>query len=116
LSIGSKSALQVELYDKSKEISDTNGKTWFYALWARGHDGQLFDRDVWRLEIRMSGDYLKERNVRRSHELMAQRGELIREAVTKKRLTVPSTSDAQRWRWPLHPLWSVTLPPPFNPG
>ncbi|MDE2106064.1 MAG: hypothetical protein KGL39_53065 [Patescibacteria group bacterium] len=107
--IGSKSALQVEVYDKSLEITEASGKTWFYELWARGADGELFDSDVHRVEIRMAGDFLKERNVRRSHELMALRPQLITEAMYTRRLTDPSAGDSNRRRWPLHPLWSEVV-------
>ncbi len=109
LDIGKKSSLQVSVYDKTLEITEASGKTWFYDLWARDADGEVFDSDVARVEIRMSSEFLKERNVRRSHELMAQRPQLLVEALYNRRLTVPSDTDGNRRRWPMHPLWSEAV-------
>jgi hypothetical protein len=110
LTIGSKDSLQVQLYDKTKEITDVSGKEWLYDVWKRnlGTDPWGWDkpRDVWRLELRWAGDYLKERNLRRPGEISAALPMLIAESVVKRRLTVPVRDDSNRSRWPLHPLWS----------
>ncbi len=107
--IGRKSSLQVEVYDKTLEITEASGKIWFYELWARHADGEIFDADVWRVEVRFGSDFLKERNVRRSHELVALRPQLIAEAIYNRRLTSPQPDDSNRRRWPLHPLWSEVI-------
>lgn len=109
LDIGRKSSLQVSIYDKSLEITEASGKTWFYDLWARDHGGEIFDCDVWRIEIRFGSEFLKNRNVRRSHELTAELPRLIAEAMYSRRLTVPQRGDGNRWRWPVHPLWSEVI-------
>ena len=109
LTIGSKSGLQVQLYDKSREIDEASGKTWFWPIWVAGLDGEWVwedkPRDVWRLECRFSGDFLKERNVRRPHEFEHALPDLIAEALYMRRLTVPN-ADSNNRRWPMHPVWS----------
>jgi hypothetical protein len=113
LTIGSKSGLQVQLYDKTKEIDEASGKTWLYAVWRHnlGFDpwpgGECRPRDMWRLECRFSGAHLKERNVRRPHELHAHIAQLVAEAIYSRRLTVPQENDCNRRRWPLHPIFAL---------
>ncbi len=111
ITIGSKSNCQLQLYNKALEITEASGKTWFYPLWIEGLDGEWVwptDRvtDVWRLEVRMAGDFLKERNIRRPHEFEEALPSLIGEALMNRRLTVPDGNDSNRGRWPLHPIWS----------
>jgi hypothetical protein len=60
------------------------------------------------LELRWSGDYLKERNIRRPEEFLDALPSLICEALYTRRLTKP-TNDKNRRRWPLHPLWSEAM-------
>jgi len=114
LTIGSKSALQVEIYDKTLEIDEASGKTWLYRLWVCAADGEWIWQThkpdhVWRLECRWSGEFLKNRNVRRPHELAARIPELLAESLYMRRLGVPNDNDATRWRWPVHPIWSEAI-------
>lgn len=110
LTIGSKDSLQVQLYDKTKEITDVSGKEWLYEVWKKSLGcnpwGDDKPRDVWRLELRWAADYLKERNLRCPWQITASLPMLIAESVVKRRLTVPNPMDQNRSRWPLHPLWS----------
>jgi hypothetical protein len=114
LTIGSKAGLQNQLYNKTLEIDEASGKTWLYALWLDALDGEWIfgdsvkPHDVWRLECRMSSDFLKERNVRRPHELEQNLAALVAEAIYTRRLATP-TSDSHRQRWPMHPLFSEAL-------
>ncbi len=109
LTIGSKATLQVQLYDKSKEITDVSGKEWMVAIWreALGRDPWGFEpaRDVYRLECRFASEFLKERNFRRPFEVVEALPLLLAEALVKRRLAVPD-GDSNRSRWPMHPLWS----------
>lgn len=113
LTIGKKTGLQLQLYNKTKEITDMSGKTWMYEIWVDALDGEWpwKDRptDVWRLEVRFSGNFLKDRNIRRPGEVDAHLPALIAEALLNRRLTVPNPNDADRNRWPLHPLWERAL-------
>jgi hypothetical protein len=125
LTAGSKSAQQVQLYNKTLEIDEASGKTWLYALWVMALDGEWpwpteRPSDVWRLECRWMGKFLKERNIRRPHEFKASLPDLIAESLYTRRLGVPPVetcahcgsekiTDENRWRWPVHPIWSEAI-------
>ena len=106
-------ALQVQLYDKSREITEKSGKTWMYDLWRKGLKGEWPWKDkvedVYRLEMRFFKAFLKERNCRRPHEVQSMRAHLIAEALYTRRWVVPVANDENKRRWPLHPIWSETF-------
>lgn len=101
LTIGSRGSLQVSIYDKTREITESSGKTWFYKIW-----GADYKKDVYRVEIRMHRDWLKDRNIRTMKEIEENRVYLINEALIRRRLAVPG-ADSNRSRWKLHPLWTL---------
>lgn len=108
LTIGKKNNLQVQIYNKGKEITDTNGKSWMYALWAReGYklpsDGKA--KDVWRLEIRFGSEFLKNRGILTLQDAYHLLPALITEAIFTRRLTDVNLGDSNRSRWPMNPLW-----------
>lgn len=113
IDIGSKAGLQVSIYNKSIEVTEASGKTWFYELWGG------VTEDVWRLELRFGGEYLRDRSIRTHEDLVPELPAMIGEAVFTRRLTVPLAADTRRRRWALHPLWTAaylargqaTLPP-----
>lgn len=119
LTIGSKSGLQVELYNKAKEITDISGKTWMYDVWLSALDGEwIWDdadapggigkvRDVYRLELRYGKEFLKDRNVNRPGSVDHFLPELVNEALHNRRLTIGGADTANRNRWPMHPLWCI---------
>lgn len=95
--LGSMAGLQVQLYDKVKEIREASGKDWFYQIWGG------IQRDVWRLECRYSGAWLKERGLRTFEAIEANLRPLISTALHSYRLTDGSASRARRA--PVHALW-----------
>lgn len=105
LTFGTKSSLEVQLYDKSREIREASGKEWFYKLWEREGLPVGVKSDIWRLEIRFAGDWLKERDIRTFQQYAATGGKLVSEALITRRLCVPN-GDSNRARLPLHPIWS----------
>lgn len=105
LTFGSKKNLQSQLYDKTKEITDVSGKEYFYEIWAQMADGEVLSKHVWRLEIRMGKEFLKNRNCRSPENVAQYRPYLIADAIARQRVTEP-TNDSNRDRWPLHPFWS----------
>lgn len=113
LNIGMISGVQVAIYDKTKEIVEASGKEWMIDLWLIATDGEwIWDEkpdNVWRLEIRLGKQFLKDRNVRNCGQVLEQRDELLTEALYTRRLTRPSRTDQDRKRWPLHPLWSLAV-------
>ncbi|MCW5728143.1 MAG: hypothetical protein KIS98_11975 [Parvibaculum sp.] len=111
LTIGSKAGLEVEVYDKTKEIREASGKDWMFDIWAAGRDGEapLDDKwaDVWRLEVRMGKEFLRERDCWHYSDIVKHLSELIAEALYTRRLALPKGGDTNRARWPLHPLWTL---------
>lgn len=95
--IGSIARLQVQLYDKTAEIREASGKDWLEDHW-----GGLSE-DVWRVEIRMSGDWLKERGIRGYHALADMAPKLLSGALVDRRLT--AGDQARTRRAAVHPLW-----------
>lgn len=95
--LGSMAGLQVQLYDKVKEIREASGKDWFFQIWGGVR------RDVWRLECRFSGAWLKERGLRTFEAIDANLRPLISTALHSYRLTDGSATRARRA--PVHALW-----------
>lgn len=109
VTIGSKASLQIEMYDKGKEISDVSGKTWMFDCWRlqgwAGPDATGRARDVWRLEVRMFKNWLRERGVNTFEDAERELSRLVGEALYAYRLTVRNPRDKNRARWPMHPVW-----------
>lgn len=95
--LGRIDGLQVQLYDKVAEIREASGKDWFRQLW-----GGL-DRDVWRIECRFSGAWLKERGIRTYEAIRDNLRPMIATALHGYRLSDGSTT--RSGRAPVHPLW-----------
>ncbi|MHA7871304.1 MAG: hypothetical protein ACX939_03035 [Hyphococcus sp.] len=113
LTIGRMPALQMQIYDKTKEITDVSGKEWMYALWKRS---ELYDPilPVWRFEVRFTKNHLKERNCADYGKVVASRGNLMTEALFKNRLVTQTingkpTRNADKSKWDMHPLWALML-------
>lgn len=100
LTIGSKNSLQVQVYDKCKEISEASGKTWIYKLW-----GAEFQKDVWRVELRFFSSFLRDRNVKTLEDFEEHLIHLVGEGLILRRIAI-NNGDSNPSRWDLHPLWS----------
>lgn len=114
LNIGKINGVQLAIYDKTKEIKEASGKEWMIDLWLRETMGEwIWSGDkpdnVWRLEIRLGKEFLKNRNIRNCGQVLEHREALLTEALYTRRLTRPSRTDKDRKRWPLHPLWSLAV-------
>ena len=116
LTLGSRSSLQLQIYDKAAEISESSKKTFFYELWSRNapelKDG--IKKDVWRFEARFFAPFLRNRMIRTFEEFMQYWTPLISEALSIRRLTVPSATDKTRSRWALHPIYCFLFDTFFN--
>lgn len=109
LTIGKKDSLQIQIYNKSDEISEASGKTWMYRLWERaGLPPAKKHDDVWRIELRFSRQYLSQRNIDTFDDLEHNREKLLSEALATRRLC-DMTGDSNRRRWPVHPMWGQAL-------
>lgn len=102
---GAGSILSARLYDKTAEIEQKSGKTFFHELWRRsGWDGSAA---VWRLEFQFRREVLSQFRIWGFDQLKDKLGGLWLGAVTSwLRLVIPDPSDSNRARWPLHPLWA----------
>lgn len=110
LTMGSKTGLQVQVYDKGKHITEKTGNMWFIDVWtANGVPRDFLAplKDIWRLELRFSGDYLKDRNVNTFEEFKTCMPLLFTEALRTKRLATSGSRDMNVRRRPMHPLWSL---------
>lgn len=111
LTVGRKDSLQIQVYKKSDEITEKSQKKWMYLLWEQAGllrpDSGKHD-DVWRIEVRFSREYLKQRNVDEYEDFLKQKEELLAEALKSRRLT-DKTADTNRRRWPVHPMWSQAI-------
>jgi len=92
----------VRVYDKCAEIKEASGKTFFYQLWGQSED-------VWRVEFQLRGEGLKASGIKKIADLYFGQAALLRNLARKHTsLRLPS-SDSNRSRWPLHPLWASLL-------
>lgn len=119
LTIGMGAACQVQVYDKTREITEASNKTWLYDIWGLDHDtGEIVERDewrdVWRLEVRLKKDWLKDRKVNTPASFLETMWQNISDALYNRRLCQP-TRDSNRRRWPLHPLYGIALHEIGNP-
>lgn len=108
ITIGKKDTLQVQIYDKGKEITNISGKEWMFKIWERAGYYPPDDKkakDVWRIELRFGADFLRNRGILTIFDLYDVLPAILTEGLFTRRLTVESVTDKNRWRWPLHPLY-----------
>lgn len=102
--IGKGGPISARLYNKSLEITQKSGKTFFIDLWKRA--GMDPDRPVWRLEFQFMREVLNELGIRSFEGLMRDLGGLWGYATqTWLRLAVEQKADSNRARWATHPMW-----------
>lgn len=112
LTVGKGAPLEIQIYDKGREIDEASGKTWMLdlweasGLWSRQGDGR--QQHCWRLEVRFRSDFLRDRSIRTMAEFLEHVEPLLSEALLTRRLCQP-TSDSNRARWPMHWLWAAAL-------
>lgn len=117
LTFGSKKGCQVQVYDKTTEIIEASGKEWMLEIWGERGGYWPTDKpaDVWRLEVRMAGDWLKSRTGKDPEKFFENQWQLIADGLYNRRLTVENPNDRNRSRWPLHPLYSLAIMEIKNP-
>ncbi len=112
LTIGKGAPLEIQVYDKGREIDEASGKTWMLDLWeASGRwqrDGKGRQSHCWRLEVRCRSDFLRDRSIRTMAAFLVNMEHLLSEALLTRRLCLP-TGDSNRARWPLHWFWAAVL-------
>lgn len=94
------------IYDKVLDIRQKSpDKVWFFDLWrASGWDGRL---PVTRVEFRYTREFLREFELTDHYDVLDRLADLwAYSSQTWLRYCVPST-DPNRARWAVHPLWQV---------
>ncbi|HYL87761.1 MAG TPA: hypothetical protein VEU32_03230 [Burkholderiales bacterium] len=92
------SDVRLRVYDKVAEIGEKSLKVWFFDLWGE-------KEDVWRIEWQVRKELMRRFGIRTVGDLIEGQGDVLRYlAAEHDTLRVPS-SDPNRSRWPLHPLW-----------
>jgi len=103
-SIGMGSGMSARLYNKTLEILSSN-KQYLIPLWAEA--GWDKNNPVWRLEFEIKRDVLVQFDVQSLNVTLDNLNGLWSYATTDwLKLTIPSTADTNRSRWPIHPLWA----------
>jgi hypothetical protein len=74
----------IRVYDKSAEIKQQSGRTWFHDLWGRK------DR-VWRVEFQVRRDKLDEAGIKTFEDIGAHQGDVLRE-LAKRHTTLKRPS------------------------
>jgi hypothetical protein len=106
---------QVIIYDKRAEVIQRN-KTYWWRIWNdwRKHirlpELDPYDANgsqIWRVEVRAGKDHLKKKwGITTWEDLDRAIGNAFRRTLEDVRYTQP-TRDANRSRWPNHPIWDV---------
>lgn len=101
--IGLGSPMSARLYNKILEILNSN-KGYLVPLWNEaGWNGET---PIWRLEFEFKRDILSQLDVQSLDVCLDNLSGLWSYATTDwLKLTIPSGTDTNRSRWPIHPLW-----------
>ena len=90
--------VKLRVYNKVDEINEKSKKTWFFKLWG-------MDQDVWRIEWQIRKDQLRKLGISSFESLDERQGDLLR-LLTKEHTTLRiKSTDSNRSRWAMHPLW-----------
>lgn len=114
LTIGmNRKGIQIQVYDKGKEIKESSGKFWMKKIWERAGyfppEGEEF-KDVWRVEVRFGKEFLKDRNIKTLEAFREKCCQLITEAVMRRRMVAADgESMDHKERWGLHPMWAAVF-------
>ncbi|MBN8491168.1 MAG: hypothetical protein J0M00_07055 [Burkholderiales bacterium] len=91
----------LRVYDKSAEIEESSGKTWFHALWGG------VEENVWRIEFQVRKAVLRRFSIRTFDDLFTGCGDVLRHLAHEHTTLRVRQDDSNRSRWPLHPLWAM---------
>lgn len=88
----------LRIYNKIAEIEQSSEKVWFYELWG-------VKEKVWRIEWQVRKDVLRRFGLRTFQDLFDGQADLLRYLASEHDTLRVPTSDSNRSRWPLHPVW-----------
>ncbi len=115
-----KAPLSCAMYNKTLEIVQQSGKTWFYDLWKSNAIGSVWngESEVWRVEFRFKRQALHEFQIEWAYDVLDEIKRLWDYAAGHAeggddglpdgwlRYVLPS-EDSNRSRWSVHPAWAV---------
>lgn len=104
VSIGSKAARQITVYNKRTEQIAKRRGDWFGVWGIEKEDSP----NVWRTEYRFGRDYMRDFNIRSLQDIDAAYGDLLHDSFGAVRYTMP-TGDSNQSRWPNHPFWDAAI-------
>jgi len=90
--------LVLRIYNKCDEIAEQSNKKWFFPIWGT-------EQDVWRIEWQSRKPNLKRFGIRTFDDLSERQGDILRYLVKEHTKLAISSSDTNRSRWNIHPLW-----------
>lgn len=107
--LGEMPGRQVVLYNKTKELN-SSGKKYWWDIWDIDRQSlkQSF-KEIWRVEIRAGKDELNKWNLRVFKDFEDKAGDVVAEILKAMRYTELLKDDANRSRWPMHPIWGISL-------
>lgn len=129
-------SVQVQVYDKGREIAQASGKTWMFNFWYEQagyippmqENGKRRAFDVWRVEIRLYKDYLRERGIVKWDDFDWNMNSkdvkfwpILAEALDRRRMIIPKIdgkpvkNENHKERWDYHPLWAEVYSCIFAP-
>lgn len=101
--VGKLPRLQIEVYDKGREIREASGKEWMRDVWKLPEDHDL--NHIWRIECRFGSEYFIDRGIRTVPAVIADLPKILANALVKRRLTMGNVTRARRSD--MHPLWEM---------
>jgi hypothetical protein len=111
-----KAPISCSIYNKTLEIKQKSGKTWFYDLWR--NNGWDEEASVWRVEFRFKREFLHQVGIEWAYDVLSEMKRLWEYAAGCVaggddgfpdgwlRYVLPN-EDSNRSRWPIHPAWVV---------
>lgn len=88
----------LRIYNKTDEIEEVSHKTWLYPIWGT-------DQNVWRIEWQVRKEMLRHMDIMTFDCLKDSQGDLLRELVKRHTTLRIKSTDTNRSRWAMHPLW-----------
>lgn len=101
--VGKLPRLQIEVYDKGREIREASGKDWMRDVWKLPEDHEL--DHIWRIECRFGSEYFIDRGIRTVPMVIFNLSKILANALVKRRLTMGNVTRARRSD--MHPLWEM---------
>lgn len=100
--IGSMPNKQIVIYDKTREIQDSN-KPYWWRIW--GINKAEFNQQVWRIEVRAGKKELKNWNLRTFEDFEKKIGNVISAILKEIKYVTPNYDDSNSARWPAVYFW-----------